>query len=332
MSSLVLKLINNGEDFIVRGKMDEEGIQLFSVFDFITVSCGYKDSGATARKEFVRLIREGSEHAEELVASCRYLKFNGKGQRETPCMTIRGLQRLLMILGGKVASEFRKIVEGTFTRVMAGDTSLIEVINANAASSAPIHQAYRQALAQEPVDPVLDDMVIANRKREREEMMFYMEMEERKQRLAESKLAHVRSSAEFLESLPTLRNVDERTKMQLEDYAKNTLLFRVGVDNGQVALSGNGSGGGLGTITNPTESLSVSTLVNELGYKHDNNQLKRIGKLIADKYRAQNNGQNPPQHKQYVNGLYIPVNSYMERDRQMMEGVIKEFMSTSCVP
>ena len=247
-------------------------------------------------------------------------------------MPIRGLQRLLMILGGKVASEFRKIVEGTFTRVMAGDTSLIEVINANAASSAPIHQAYRQALAQEPVDPVLDDMVIANRKREREEMMFYMEMEERKQRLAESKLAHVRSSAEFLESLPTLRNVDERTKMQLEDYAKNTLLFRVGVDNGQVALLGNGSGGGLGTITNPTESLSVSTLVNELGYKHDNNQLKRIGKLIADKYRAQNNGQNPPQHKQYVNGCYIPVNSYMERDRQMMEGVIKEFMSTSCVP
>ena len=28
-------------------------------------------------------------------------------------MTIRGLQRLLMILGGKVAAEFREIVEGS---------------------------------------------------------------------------------------------------------------------------------------------------------------------------------------------------------------------------
>ena len=55
----------------------------------------------------------------------------------TPCMTIRGLQRLLMILGGKVAAEYREIVEGVFTRYMAGDTSLIEEVRANAASDAP---------------------------------------------------------------------------------------------------------------------------------------------------------------------------------------------------
>lgn len=61
-------------------------------------------------------------------------------------MTIRGLQRLLMILGGKVAAEIRKLVEGTFTRVIAGDQSLIEVINANAASDAPVQQAFCQAL------------------------------------------------------------------------------------------------------------------------------------------------------------------------------------------
>lgn len=59
-------------------------------------------------------------------------------------MTIRCLQRLLMILGGKVAAEFRILVEGVFTRVMAGDKSLIEVINANAASDAPIQQIYRK--------------------------------------------------------------------------------------------------------------------------------------------------------------------------------------------
>jgi hypothetical protein len=73
-------------------------------------------------------------------------------------MTLRGLERLLMILEGKVATEFRELIEGTFTRVMAGDKSLIEVIESNAASDAPIHQAFRAALAQEPVVPVLDYM------------------------------------------------------------------------------------------------------------------------------------------------------------------------------
>ena len=69
----------------------------------------------------------------------------------TPVMTLRQLQRLLLSLDNKVAAEFREIVEGIFTRYMAGDTGMIEEIRANAASDAPIHQAYRQALVQEPV-------------------------------------------------------------------------------------------------------------------------------------------------------------------------------------
>ena len=70
--------------------------------------------------------------------------------RQTPVLTLQGLQRLLVILGGKVAAEFRQIVEGVFTRYMAGDRTMIQDINSNALSDAPIHQAYRQALAQEP--------------------------------------------------------------------------------------------------------------------------------------------------------------------------------------
>jgi hypothetical protein len=118
------------------------GMQLFSVYDFMTKVCSYRDTGAIARKEFKRLIADGSEHKEEIVASCHSLHFPGQRGPATPCMTIRGLQRLLMILGGKVAAEFREIVEGTFFRVMAGDHSLIEVINANAASDAPIVLLY----------------------------------------------------------------------------------------------------------------------------------------------------------------------------------------------
>ena len=82
-------------------------------------------------------------------------------------MTIRGLQRLLMILGGKVASEFREIVEGVFTRYMAGDTSLIEEVRANAASDALGNVMARKALEQEPVQlgkrKEIDEMEYAER-------------------------------------------------------------------------------------------------------------------------------------------------------------------------
>ena len=87
-------------------------------------------------------------------------------------MSIRGLQRLLMILGGKVAAEFRAIVETTFTRVMAGDTSLIKVIQANAKSNAPIQQAFRNGLANDPnpgngpADTSLDEITCKRQKLE----------------------------------------------------------------------------------------------------------------------------------------------------------------------
>ncbi len=56
-----------------------------------------------------------------------------------------------MILGSKLACDFRVIVEGIFTRYMAGDTSMIQEIRTNATSSPPIHQVYHQTLVQEPV-------------------------------------------------------------------------------------------------------------------------------------------------------------------------------------
>ena len=98
-------------------------------------------------------------------------------------MTIRCLQRVLMILGGKVAAEFRVLIEGVFTRVMAGDQSLIEVINENAASNAPVQQVYRQALAQEPAVSAYDSLS-KKRQLDMEEFELQIVMDERKQRLS----------------------------------------------------------------------------------------------------------------------------------------------------
>lgn len=289
-----------------------------------------------------------------------YLKFPGSGQRETPCMTIRGLQRLLMILGGKVAAEFREIIEGTFTRVMAGDQSLIEVINANAASQAPVQQAYRAALAQEPVAPVLDDFCLG-RKREREDRLFDMEMLEREQRLEDARvereqreedarlerahksalfdqnlaekqqslvgarLEQIQKSATFLQSLTGMAGVDERTKMQLEDYTKNVLFNKLAV-----VVAGSGKGGGPvnepSPPTNQMEPINISIVAKDMadstGIKLTDAQIQLAGREMAKAYRKTYNT-NPPQHKQFIKGNYIPVNSYTQRDRPMMEQAIR---------
>jgi hypothetical protein len=108
-------------------------------------------------------------------------------------MTLRGLQRLLMILGGKVAADFRQIVEGVFTRYISGDLSMIEEIRRNAASDAPIHQAYRQALAQEPVV----DAAGTKRMLEREEALFTIELHERYMTLHERNWALYEKSLAF---------------------------------------------------------------------------------------------------------------------------------------
>lgn len=347
---LVLKLLGTDDGPTVRGML-HEGMEQYSSYDFMTKMCKYQDNGNAARKEFSRLIKDGSEYQQEVAALCRYLKFPGKGQKETPCMTIRGLQRLLMILGGKVASEFREIVEATFTRVMAGDTSLIEVINANAVSQEPLQQAFRQALAQEPVEPVLDDFCL-KRKREREDMLFDVEMAERKVRfdmemaehkvrleetqlrledgkiaLNERKLAlendklqhetklieHVNTSMGSINALKDWANVDQRTKVQAEDHIKNVLFNKTSSAD---------------PAANETAPLNVSIVAKELGFKCSNGQLQTIGKEMAKQYR-ETYSCNPPKHKQYVNGNYIPVNSYMERDRGMLERVIRDVMKSA---
>ena len=82
-----------------------------SVYDFVNFVTGHELGETYAKMTFSRLTKEGHEHAKEVVTNCYYFQFPGQGQKSTPCMTLRGLQRLLMILGGKVAAEFREIVE-----------------------------------------------------------------------------------------------------------------------------------------------------------------------------------------------------------------------------
>lgn len=190
MSELWLRL---SEDATVRAKKTSDTQQVFSVFDVMNLV--YPTMSESWKNVKWKTLTENPEYKDELQFTNEYLKYqdedvtsnNTKKRRlrKTPVMTIQGLQRLLLILGGKHAAEFRTIVLGVFTRYIAGDRTMLEEIRSNAVSDAPIHQAYRQALAQEPVL----DATSARRLLDHDGALFNLELHERQMALHERQMA-----------------------------------------------------------------------------------------------------------------------------------------------
>lgn len=304
MSELLLKL---SADATVRGTITAEGEQVFSVYDFINLVC--QKNGTYAHNAWARLkdadsnLKEGDGfkmeilhyHADSLTSTVRTRR------RVTPVMTLRQLQRLLLKLDNKVASDFRLIVEGVFTRYMSGDLTMIQEIRANAASDAPIHQAYRQALAQEPVV----DSIGHKRRLERQDALLELELKERN-------MSVIGSFCGLMSSLnPDWKN-DTRLRLQIEDSMK-TAMF-----GGQQARITNGDSPATAATS---RSISVSQVAQELGVRLNHADSIAIGRALASEYRKQYN-KPPSKHRQWVDGAEREVNSYTEHDRHMVERVI----------
>ena len=311
MASLVLRLTS---DASLRRIIKEDGTHLFSVYDFITIACQKKDDGGYARKTYSNLVKDSCEFKKEVLKLVHYCQFpDGARQRETPTMTIRGLQRLLMILGGKVAANFRKEVEGTFTRVMAGDTSLIQEIRDNAVSTSPVHQVFRQALVEEPISDE-DEVGRKRQKRmeEREDALFAIEMQERTARVKESNLNIFEKFSGLMTDLNPTWKEDARLRLQVEDSLKTTVLSKANlqIENGVVARD-------------LMQSISVSQVAQEMGVQLNHSDSIAIGKKVAKAYKEQY-GEKPSKHRQWVDGAEREVNSYTEKDRGILEAAIKE--------
>jgi len=237
-------------------------------------------------------------------------RLPGKGNGKTKLLTFDDTIELIMVLPGKMAKEFRTKFVDIIKRYLAGDHSLIQEIQTNAQSDAPINQMARDALQSD------HDTDGTNLKRKREEL----DIAERIQKLEDSR---ENTRAKALQNIKTLQEIlggdaiDERTRFQIEDYTKNLVLTRV--NTGVRALTNDTP------VTNETDSINVAVVAAEMGFKCNDAEAQLIGKKMARKYREKY-GENPPKHKQFVKGNFIPVNSYMERDRTMMADIIREVM------
>jgi hypothetical protein len=81
----------------------------------------------------------------------KYGIYETRTQRKAivPALTFHGLKELLNHLKGPFADKYRAYCIDITTRVEAGDSSMKDVIDANAASSNVLNQMARDALAQE---------------------------------------------------------------------------------------------------------------------------------------------------------------------------------------
>ena len=229
---------------------------------------------------------------------------------------------LIMVLPGQMAKETRSQFADVLHRYMAGDDTLVDEIRANEASDTPLARLARASLKRDR-ETVMFDLDVAERKQrmELEGAERRQKLKESEERLETSKQARLRDAVDLLSTLCD-RDLDERTRLQIEDYTKNSLAAGYGIQR-QAHIKD-----GVAAAASQTASLTVSLVAGDMGRKKCTPaQLIAIGKAMAKSYRAKYNA-DPPTHAQEARGgKIIRVNSYMERDRDLMEAAI-----CACVP
>lgn len=124
-----------------------DGTQYLSVIDLIKAVCSQDSKQASDNWRKFDETRKN-----ELSAFIREHVFSGTGRQNSEMITFPGALKLVMWLGGENAKDFRTKVVGILTRYFAGDPSLLQDIQANAASSAPLNQFARASLQSESGD------------------------------------------------------------------------------------------------------------------------------------------------------------------------------------
>jgi hypothetical protein len=283
-----------------------ENVQYLSIRDVIMHFGGH--SSKTANRVWERL---SDSRKEEVATECRNFKFSGQGQTEQPVISFKGALKLVMWLGGENSKNYRSAMVKILQKYYAGDSSLLEEVQANAQSAGPIQQMARASLVAEAV-PVEDEALSLPFKKRRMELeMARMEAEVKAKqttnRAAELELlqACTTSYRELCED----RVMDERARLILKDNFLNMAMLQ------------GSAGGGPGLITNG-KPISLSLVAHELGMKVSSNDLISIGQELKKRY-VEKHGKPPPKHEQLCGGRATLVNTYMEGDRTLLEDVLK---------
>lgn len=359
-------LLDIAQNACIRG-MRVDGVDLFSVLDFIAYVCPERNS-SNVRQMWHRL--ENGMSANEEVTKCHHCKFTGERQRNTPCMTILGLQKLLLILGSKAAVEFRDRVLECFNRVIAGDRTLVREITANAVQDGPVQQIARGALAEqaaedraaiEDVGPVvaptgermelefterkLDlkrkaedwELQVAERRIELVERQMTLEQRQIEQQMQQmtlpltvqkQKLELACNWVACMQQINPDWRADARLQLQAQDRLCNAFLIEP-----RLAIAGPTQGAAAPRLESASLTIKevADSLRAEFRGRADDGALLRAGRTAAQMY-AERHDMPPGKHAEIHNGRVLQVNSYTEGDRALLEEAVRRTMTAGGRP
>ena len=169
MSAILFRLVGKK----VHGASTPDGL-VFSVYDFIHVV--YQNNGMYACQVWTHLNR--GQFKFRMNASVAYQRgLPKKTKKPTPVMTMDELAILMEALGRRVSRDYdlhRKFKE-TFALFNRGDRSMIEETHMSPLFAAPVPKAP----VQEPLHEPSPETAGAKRVRDRDEVLFDLELQER---------------------------------------------------------------------------------------------------------------------------------------------------------
>jgi hypothetical protein len=204
---------------------------------------------------------------------------------------------------------------------MAGDQSMHDELDANAKSDSPIAQMARESLQE-------DYAVGFKRRREELELMRMeqdiklrdqdIKVRDQEMRIKDElhRQQYYRGVEGDLKRIGNPENtsgIEERACLLLKDKYTNMLM---GANDPPSASADKSS--------SPNKPISIASIAAELGYKPSTNDSKKIGKSIKKAY-VKKYGDDPPKHEQICDGRVTRVNSYTERDRDLVEEALHAF-------
>ena len=231
----------------------------------------------------------------------------------TKLLTFQDAIEFVMVLPGQTAMSVRQQFARIIREYIAGERSLIAEINANAASDSPLAQMARANAAP-------GDETAVGFKRRREELEL-SKLEEEIKAMAQSRIITAAGEIERMRD-PTRCNLDERTRLMVQDALQNSIL--AGTQKQPLLTDGSSPTSGV----SPNAPISISSVATALGYKLTTNESKRVGLDIRKRYQLLH-GKAPPKHDQLCDGRVTAVNSYTEQDRPLVTEALHAFFAPS---
>jgi len=269
-----------------------------------------------------------------------HISINGKG-RPTPVADARTLVELIWALPGKAAREFRRASAATVCRVLGGDVSLVEEVEARntalqqteqgrAAQNFLTQQSGECAVAQRTTHaPAELEMATA----EQRQAYFACWLARQHDELAQQQVVTLKSALDLMQALG---GVDNRDEIEFKDRIR--LAMRQCPTPERLQIEGGAGAGaatldpGPGVATHACSAcirgseISIAMLATEMGVRVGDRagQIgKRMKALYAHTYGTAA-AEAIPKRETVFRGQPFRENTYYARDKALLQRAIRE--------